>query len=115
MALYSNSDRIDTAQLPGWLLTVVRNRAIDFWRRGAKERQSLPGMPEDPAAPAAAEPEMELLRSEVLKPIHRACLVLRYAHGMTLAEVAHRTGLSEMQVKGHLQYAWQLLRTELGQ
>ncbi len=70
-------------------------------------------MPQDPVAPA--EPETDLLRSEVLKPIHRACLVLRYAHGMTLSEVAHRTRLSEMQVRGHLQDARQLLRTELSQ
>ena len=31
-------------------------------------------------------------------------------HGMTRAEVAAATGLSEIQVKGHLQYALSLLR-----
>jgi DNA-directed RNA polymerase specialized sigma24 family protein len=32
---------------------------------------------------------------------------------MTRAEIAEHTGLSEMQIKGHLQYAHQLLRTQL--
>ena len=36
--------------------------------------------------------------------------MLRYVHGMTRAEIAGTTGLSEMQVKGHLQYALTLLR-----
>jgi DNA-directed RNA polymerase specialized sigma24 family protein len=45
-----------------------------------------------------------------LKPIHRACLILHFAHGMTRSEIAQRLALSETKVKGHLQYALQLLR-----
>jgi RNA polymerase sigma-70 factor (ECF subfamily) len=36
--------------------------------------------------------------------------MLRYVYGMTRAEIAEETGLNEMQVKGHLQYALELLR-----
>jgi DNA-directed RNA polymerase specialized sigma24 family protein len=32
---------------------------------------------------------------------------------MSLTEIAERVGLSEVQVKGHLQYARELLRKEL--
>ncbi len=42
--------------------------------------------------------------------MHRACVMLRYVYGMTRPEVAARMGLSETQVKGHLQYALKLLR-----
>lgn len=112
MALFRNLAAIDTSQLPAWLLTVVRNRAIDFWRRESRERQHLSTLPADPRAPEAATIEMDLLRSRMLKPIHRTCLVLRYVHGMTLPEVAAHTELTAGQVKGYLQYARHLLRQE---
>jgi RNA polymerase sigma-70 factor, ECF subfamily len=32
LALYQNSERIDSAQLPAWLFTVAKRRA-DHWRR----------------------------------------------------------------------------------
>jgi DNA-directed RNA polymerase specialized sigma24 family protein len=38
LELYRQFDRIDVSRLPGWLLTVVRNRAIDYWRRQQTER-----------------------------------------------------------------------------
>jgi DNA-directed RNA polymerase specialized sigma24 family protein len=40
--------------------------------------------------------------------------MLRYVHGMTRAEIAAQMGLSETQVKGHLQYALTLLRKAHG-
>jgi RNA polymerase sigma-70 factor (ECF subfamily) len=40
--------------------------------------------------------------------------MLRYVHGMSRSEIAERTGLSEVQVKGHLQYALALLRKVYG-
>jgi RNA polymerase sigma-70 factor (ECF subfamily) len=45
--------------------------------------------------------------------VHRACLILRYVHGLERTAIAARLGLTENQVKGHLQYAHQLLRKEL--
>jgi RNA polymerase sigma-70 factor (ECF subfamily) len=112
LALYRNFDGIDQSQLPGWLLTVVRNRARDLWRRQAVEQRYAA---EVIASPSGDPPELErwILDSPELKPVHRACLMLRYVHGMTRAEIASRTGLSETQVKGHLQYALSLLRRAL--
>jgi RNA polymerase sigma-70 factor (ECF subfamily) len=109
LALYQNLDAIDVAQLPGWLITVTRNRARDFWRRRSVEQKYAVAAP-DP--PAASEPALDswLLESDELKPVHRLCLTLRYVHGMTRTEIAEKSGLTEMQVKGHLQYALQLLR-----
>jgi RNA polymerase sigma-70 factor (ECF subfamily) len=54
--------------------------------------------------------EQWILEGAGLKPVHRTCVMLRYVYGMTRAEIATETGLSETQVKGHLQYALELLR-----
>ena len=108
LALYRNMDQVDQSLLPGWLLTVVRNRARDYWRRQAVERRYL----ETLEPPVTAPPPLEhwILESPGLKPIHRTCLMLRYVQGMTRTEIASTTGLAETQVKGHLQYALELLR-----
>ena len=54
-----------------------------------------------PAAPPKALPsslEEWILASPGLKPVHRLCVMLRYVSGMTRAEIAAETGLSETQV-----------------
>ena len=112
LALYRNLDSIDDSLLPGWLLTVARNRARDLWRRQAIEQKYLDGLDEPIVQPSAME--TLVLECSGLKPIHRTCVTLRYVYGMTRAEIAARTGLSEMQVKGHLQYGLELLRKTYG-
>lgn len=114
LALYRNLDGIDESQLPGWLLAVVRNRARDLWRRRAVEMRYEDQLRDPPAAPA---PEVEgwILNSPDLKPVHRTCVTLRYVYGMTRAEIAARTGLTETQVKGYLQYALTLLRKQFSE
>jgi RNA polymerase sigma-70 factor (ECF subfamily) len=109
LALYQRLDRIDESLLPGWLLTVVRNRARDLWRRRAVEQRYAEQLARLPKAEA---PPLEdwLLHCADLKPVHKACLALRYVFGLKRAEIADRTGLSEMQVKNCLQYGLELLR-----
>lgn len=109
LTLYRNLEPIDTALLPSLLFTVVRNRARDYWRRQLVEQRYLATL----AAPVTAEaPRLErwILENEDLKPVHRTCLMLRYVYGMTRREIASKTGLSETQVKGYLQYALEILR-----
>ena len=109
LALFRHLDSIDESRLPGWLLTVVRNRARDLWRHQEVEQRYT----QDVARrPASETPELErwILESADLKPIHRTCIMLRYVHGLARAEIAETTGLSETQVKGHLQYGLTLLR-----
>jgi RNA polymerase sigma-70 factor (ECF subfamily) len=109
LALFRNIDQIDTSRLPAWLLTVVRNRARDHWRRQVVEERYAGELA---AESATVEPSLErwLLESPDLKPPHRTCLMLRYVYGMTRNEIAGKTGLSEMQVKGYLQYGLEVLR-----
>jgi RNA polymerase sigma-70 factor, ECF subfamily len=114
LALYQNFEKIDTTQLPAWLFTVAKRRAADYWRRMPHELSSLDGM--DPVAPHR-EPQLSLndlfRKCSSLTPLHRVCVTLRYVHGLTRSEIAAKLGLSETQVKGHLQYALHLLRNAL--
>lgn len=113
--LWRAFDSIDRDQLPGWLFTVVRNRATDYWRRSGVEQRYLAGLdPEPIAAGSERQAFVEWLdAAPALKPVHRAVLILRYIHGLERGDIADRLGLTEMQVKGHLQYAHKLLRKEL--
>jgi RNA polymerase sigma-70 factor (ECF subfamily) len=113
LALHRNLGSIEPSLLPGWLLTVVRNRARDRWRRQVVEERHREELRKAPAPPPSAL-ESWILDDADLKPVHRACLMLRYVQGMSRAEIAETTGLSETQVKGHLQYALSLLRRTYG-
>jgi RNA polymerase sigma-70 factor (ECF subfamily) len=110
LALYRNMESIDQALLPAWLLTVVRNRARDLWRRKVVEARSLESLA--PLRTGTSDPSLErwILDTPELRPVHRTCLMLRYVHEMTRAEIAATLGLTATQVKGHLQYGLALLR-----
>jgi len=109
LALHRNLEAIDQSKLPGWLLTVVRNRARDQWRHEVVEQRYAEEFAYT-APPDAPPVEHWILESAELKPVHRTCLMLRYVHGMARTEIASATGLTETQVKGHLQYGLGLLR-----
>ena len=114
LELYRQFDRIDLSRLPGWLLTVVRNRGVDYWRRQQTERlfaqgEGAPDVVPEPAARAGGN----LFAHPALKPVHRICLVLRYEHELSREEIARRLGLTDTQVRGHLQYALTLLRKHM--
>ncbi len=109
---HENRHKLAAEQLPGWLFIVAKRRAADYWRHHYLEQRWSAAQPE-PISPAA-DPEFSievlLEHCEALNAAHRTCLILRFRHGMTRAEIAAWTGFSELQVKGHLQYALQLLR-----
>jgi RNA polymerase sigma-70 factor (ECF subfamily) len=111
LALFKNRERIDTSRLPGWLLTVVRNRATDYWRRQAVEQRYASSQVSAPPPPDPPDND-RLFNNDLLKPVHRVCLILRYVHGMNRTEIAGRIGLSPEQVKSRLQYALRVLRDQ---
>ena len=112
LTLHRNLSGVNVSQLPGWLFAVAKNKAVDHWGRGQVEQRYLETLP---VAQTTWEPSLEswLRETKALKPVHRACLILRYVHDMDRAEIARRLGLSDNQVKGHLQYALTILRREL--
>lgn len=109
LALYRNLGGIDETLLPGWLITVARNRARDYWRRQAVEQKYLEGL-QTPPCTESNPGGNGLLDAPELKPVHRICLTMRYVEGLTRSEIAEKLGLSEAQVKGHLQYGLHLAR-----
>ena len=112
LELYRNWAKIDPSQLPGWLITVVKNRAIDHWRRASRE-DSYAHHPGEARTAFDLQLESFLEDNKGLKSAHRACLILRYVHGMSREEIADKLSLTGNQVKGNLQYGLQLLREEL--
>jgi RNA polymerase sigma-70 factor (ECF subfamily) len=111
LALHQNWSRLTVDQLPAWLFTVAKRRAADYWRRHYVEESWVASHIDESNWSEPEHPLADLLaRCDTLKPIHRICLTLRFAQGMSRTEIASTTGLSELQVKGHLQYSLQLLR-----
>lgn len=109
LALYRNFQGVEGEWRKAWLFRVARNLAVNHWRKSQPER-SL----EDAAQPAAEvtmpQAAESILEHSGLKPSHRACLILRYVHGMDRDEIVQATGMSLNQVKSCLQYGLRLLR-----
>src|SRR5262245_15213074 len=112
LELHRHWREIDQDRLPSWLFTVVQNRATDHLRRVDVEKRYL-ATEAFPLMSSPSDSYAGLFNHSALKPVHRICLTLRYVHGMTLEEIAARLGISEVQVKGHLQYGRGLLRKHL--
>lgn len=112
LELYRQSERIEAGRLPAWLFGVAKHKAVDYWRRMEVEERHLTRIPR---AETSYERPLEawLEETKALKPVHRACLILRYVHGMERQEIARRLGLTENQVKSALQYSLRILRREL--
>jgi RNA polymerase sigma-70 factor (ECF subfamily) len=110
LELQRHADAIRLDQLPAWLFVVVRNRARDLWRRQIVEQKYAPWLTDSAAADASGAGARAWLADAGLKPVQRLCLELHYVWGYTVAEIARRLGMTDGQVKGHIQRALQHLR-----
>jgi RNA polymerase sigma-70 factor, ECF subfamily len=114
LTLCQRLEQIRDEQLPAWLFSVAKNKAIDYWRHQAVTVRYEQAQEETTVAPATdISFENMLQNNRSLKPIHRMCLTLRFVYEMSRSEIAQLTGLSEVQIKGHLQYALKLMRQSL--
>jgi RNA polymerase sigma-70 factor (ECF subfamily) len=108
-----------------WLLTVVRNRAIDVVRiRDGRSRTGgaapRPVSTDDLVLVAEDDPEAEAIRSveaevvrkalAALPPEQREVVDLAYFGGLTYPEVAARTGVALGTVKSRMRLALERLR-----
>ncbi|HET6176249.1 MAG TPA: sigma-70 family RNA polymerase sigma factor [Candidatus Sulfotelmatobacter sp.] len=111
LTLYQKIEEIQDEQLPSWLFAVAKNKAVDYWRHeevAQRYERSEVGSEIESGQELPFAAMLDANKS--LTPVHRQCLILRYVHELTRTEIAERTGLSELQIKGHLQYALRLLR-----
>ena len=105
-----------------WLITAVRNRAIDQLRgRPARERQEL-ALAEDlgtqapgPEEEASANFERQAVRAALteLPPEQRQAVLLAYFGGYTQVEIAELTSVPLSTVKGRMRLALEKLAAYL--
>ena len=102
----------EPAAFAGWLITIARNRANDFYRR-AHATEELPAeigsVNSDEGEARAA---LDAIRS--LSEAYRETLVLRLVEGMSGPEIAARTGLTPASVRVNLHRGMKQLRERLG-
>ena len=98
----------DPALLEAWVVRIALNEAKTVLRRRHTERRVVtPQAP--PAAPDVALRELV----QRLEPRERAVIVLHYAYGYRLGEVARLLGLSQINVRTIAHRARRTLRAQL--
>jgi RNA polymerase sigma-70 factor (ECF subfamily) len=125
VAVWQKIDRFDPSRgsLRSWLLTIVRNRAIDRLRGtrpsievGEADEQSLLRSSPNPTweAAAARRSAAELRRAlESLPDEQRQAVELAYFGGRTYREIAQLTGVPQGTANGRLRLALAKLRDSL--
>lgn len=116
-------ERLDTCREParfgGWLLQIVRNRALNFLdkRRLRDVPDAEPTEPEDTttaADPALAGTQRRLLAAlDGLNETQREVVLLHDLEEWTHAEIAASLGISEVMSRQHLFTARKALRARL--
>ena len=120
--LWRTASQFDLARgsLPGWLLVMARNRAIDRLRRrsrAAKEEIAPDPLPAGPSLETAAARGEMMARVKTLvagmPAVQREALEMAYFEGLTHTEIAARTGEPLGTIKSRLRSALQELRRVL--
>lgn len=101
----------DPSLFDAWVVRIAMNEAKGLTRRARRERARLPGFAPPERAPAPDTALRELV--ELLPPRQRAVIVLHYAYGYRLGEVATLLGLSEINVRTLAFRARRTLRSQL--
>jgi RNA polymerase sigma-70 factor (ECF subfamily) len=119
--LWRHADRYDgtRASVRTWLYSIARNRIIDAHRRAAaRPRRAEEGLLDAPAELDVAL-DQAVLRWQVtaalarLSPAHREVIRLAHYGGLTMREIAERTGVPLGTVKSRTSYALRHLRLVL--
>ena len=111
----------DPSRFRGWLLGIVRNRALNLVRaRRVREGLPLESADASQGGPSTSrEAERALLKDDLrealggLTPIQRQVVLLHDVEGWRHLEIAARTGLAEGTVRYHLHQARKALQERL--
>lgn len=124
VSAWTNARGFDPSRgnLRGWLLTIVRNRAIDRLRSGRRTRQEAPLESANQIAGSGDTLEAVTLSAErkeirdgvaALPDEQRRTLELGYFDGLTHVEIADRMGVPLGTVKGRMRLGLEKLRAHL--
>lgn len=106
----------DATHFGGWLATIARNRAADFFRQSKSGNVPLEDSADtEPESKGASSPDKAEARAilaaiRTLPEAYRETLILRLVEGMTGPEIAERTGLTHGSVRVNLHRGMQQLR-----
>ena len=103
----------DPAAFAGWIARIARNAAEDHRRRDCESIELDAGYAARERQTDAAEAAQALAAIRTLPEAYRETLLMRLVEGMTGAEIAERTGLTEGSVRVNLHRGMQLLREAL--
>lgn len=102
---------------------IAHNRLVDHWRALDRRREDADGSGHEPVSTPADSPEAVVEqvqhRAELLAALgqlsreQREAFLLQQEAGLTLAEIAERSGVGRETVKSRLRYATGKLRTLL--
>lgn len=113
-ALRKLKDLREPAAFGGWVATIARNRAADFYRDRVESTELTESHASSSAgAPAQIDAATVLKVIQGLPEAYRETLVLRLVEGMTGPEIAERTGLGHGSVRVNLHRGMELLREAL--
>ena len=105
------------ASVRTWLYAIARNRIVDAHRRAAaRPRRAEDDDSLDSAAEIDAALDQAVLRWQItaalarLSPAHREVIRLAHYGGLTMREIAERTGIPLGTVKSRTSYALRSLR-----
>jgi RNA polymerase sigma-70 factor (ECF subfamily) len=128
LSLWRSGARYDRVRgsVRTWLLTIVRNRAIDMLRQELAQAPKLTfdeGIAE--RAPTGAETDVEALRRDAARQVRGALSVLpsdqmrvielAYFGGLTHSEIASALGMPLGTVKGRMRLGMEKIRAQLAE
>jgi len=102
----------DPTTFGGWLATIARNRATDYFRQRTTPAELPLELPGGDAIESETLAVLEAVRQ--LPDAYRETLLMRLVEGMTGDEIAERTGLTPGSVRVNLHRGMKLLRDKLG-
>lgn len=113
-ALERIDDCRDPARFSGWLIRIVRNRALNaLEKRKIRDADELDDSAVYSNAGDVALRGQLLKALETLSPVQREIVLLHDLDGWSHAELAEALGLSEVHCRQHLFTARRALRVEL--
>ncbi len=106
----------NNGKLKAWLFSIASNSLRNDWRyrKNHPQEELAEDLLKDSAAPDAAQKAELKEAMGRLPPEQREAVVLKYYHGLKIAEIAKATGAKDATVKSRLKYGLEKLRKLLG-